>query len=76
MSLYRTQYWHRDRKRQAVLVASASALAAAADVVFAGRALLRFSVVTAFPPNRAKTRSAISSSSSSPAQFFQSDQPT
>ena len=46
--------------------------AAALGVVFAGRALLRFSVVTAFLPNRARTRSAISSSSSSPLSFSRS----
>ncbi len=46
--------------------------AAALGVVFAGRTLLRFSLVTAFPPNRARTRSAISSSSSSPLSFSRS----
>ena len=45
--------------------------AAALGVVFAGRALLRL-VVTAFLPNRARTRSAISSSSSSPLSFSRS----
>jgi hypothetical protein len=42
------------------LFASASTLRSRPGVVFAGRALLRFSVVTAFPPIRARARSAIS----------------
>ena len=45
---------------------------AGAGVVLAGRALCRFSVVTALPPNRARTRSAISSSSSWPLSFSRS----
>jgi hypothetical protein len=61
-----------DRNDRRFLVASASALRGSPGVVFAGRALLRFLVVTAFPPNRARTRSAISSSSSSPLSFSRS----
>src|ERR1700730_249952 len=44
----------------------------AAGVDFAGGSLLRFSVVLAFPPNRARTRSAISSSSSWVPSFSRS----
>jgi hypothetical protein len=50
------------RHRGCLLATSAFCSPAAAGAVLAGRPLFCLSVVTAFPPNRVRTRSAVSSS--------------